>query len=815
MEEKLEAKEEWIPAEDFNTGLTADDWKEILEDNDFIKKHPAGSIALWLYYDNRDDTPLSYTGLAEKYGIYDGYYKGGMSGQRGFNKALFEKFKEKIRQYTDEKGNNGYWYLSFTGRKATKEEPGSFIFKLRKEVRDSFDKLSEERRQMFNEMYQHKKEEYAKNLRPNIWVISAGDNANEWANFISEPAKMAIGWPVLGDLTGKTDEEIKKKFHEFYSDPNHKSLPSIRNFITAKTGDFVFARNGQKLLGFGRVIGDYKYDSDAPEYRHTFPVEWIKTDLESLLIRSYRGEVFTELSKKDLENQDIKKIMQEYLTLGTEIDETVSESENEKVKNTSSEKHDNTLNLIEKSSLNTTEKKWAKMLVNSHQIILTGAPGTGKTYAARKIAETLTGETAERIGEDDCRIGFVQFHPSMDYTDFVEGLRPVKGNDDKIGFERQDGIFKRFCANAANNWSIAQLSPEQQKRQHSIENDFNDFIETAEDTDHKFTLKKQNFFTITGKVENKLILDTPHTKNKEWPIRIDRILEAYSHFYLEKNAELLKTGRQIENYLFKSNNAEANYILPILQDFHRFRIDKKETKDTPDTPKEEPKNYVFIIDEINRGDIAKIFGELFFAIDPSYRGIKGKITTQYQALVDLPPFDNGFYIPENVYIIGTMNDIDRGVESMDFAIRRRFTWIEVDPKDTQDMLNSLNEKIEAENKMNALNAVVSKIIGLAYQIGAAYFMKLKHDELNGDFDDLWKYHLEPLLREYLRGEPAEEKITKMKIAYYDHKNEYDEKLKDVKTCEKFDEIWKELIKAKQTKASPEQGSSDSAEPEKQ
>ena len=740
---------EWTPSEDFDTGLTADDWKEILEDDDFIKSHPAGAVALWLYY--KYDTPCSYTGLAQKYGIYDGYYKGGMG---IFNEQLavslkFKislKIKEKIRPFTDKKGKEVYWYLSFMARKPEKGEVGTSIFKLRDEVCEGFDKLSKGSKQMFEEMYQHKKEEYEKNPKQRIWVISAGEDGKEWTNFISKPAKMAIGWNDLGDLTGKTAKEIEQKFPEFYTDKNHKGLSAIKKFISTKSGDFVFARDGQKLLGCGYVIGDYTYASDTTGYRHTFPVEWIKTDLKSRLIKNYYGEVFTELSKKDFENPEIKNIMQEYIPPSTGHQD-----------------------LIEKSSLTSKETEWKTQLVNSHQIILTGAPGTGKTFAAKEIAAALTGEAVEKIGEDNSRIGFVQFHPSMDYTDFVEGLRPVKENG-QIGFERQDGIFKRFCANAANNWSIAQLSPEQQKRQHSIENDFNDFIETAEDTDHKFTLKKQNFFTINGNIENKLVLDTPHTKNKEWPIRIDRILEAYSHFYLEKNAESLKTGRQIENYLFKSNNAEANYILPIIQDFHRFRIDKKETKDTPDTPKEEPKNYVFIIDEINRGDIAKIFGELFYAIDPSYRGIKGKITTQYQSLVDKPPFDSGFYIPENVYIIGTMNDIDRGVESMDFAIRRRFTWIEVKPEDTQDMLKSLDEKIadDAKNKMAALNDVIKDKIGSAYQIGAAYFLKLNAEELNGNFDALWEYHLEPLLREYLRGESEKEintKINEMKTAY--------------------------------------------------
>ena len=142
------------------------------------------------------------------------------------------------------------------------------------------------------------------------------------------------------------------------------------------------------------------------------------------------------------------------------------------------------------------------------------------------------------------------------------------------------------------------------------------------------------------------------------------------------------------------------------------------------------KNCVFIIDEINRGEVSKIFGELFFAIDPGYRGIKGKVLTQYSNLID-EESEKYFYIPENVYIIGTMNDIDRSVESMDFAMRRRFAWKEIKAKDTQYMLDNIldNEVLdEAKERMNKLNEAIEKIEGFnsCYHIGASYFLKLKN-----------------------------------------------------------------------------------------
>ena len=216
------------------------------------------------------------------------------------------------------------------------------------------------------------------------------------------------------------------------------------------------------------------------------------------------------------------------------------------------------------------------------------------------------------------------------------------------------------------------------------------------------------------------------------------------------------------------------------------------------------RNYVFIIDEINRGEISKIFGELFYSIDPGYRGEKGRVDTQYQNLIPKDEndsdfdstnpdvFRNGFYVPENVYIIGTMNDIDRSVESMDFAMRRRFAWKEITAKSRQSMLDendawgsygkpSPNIIEEIKTRMDNLNAAIideynygtvlsnKDKIGLtkAYQIGAAYFLKYAlYKDLENPFEKLWTNHLEGLLREYLRGKTnIDEKIKRLHQAY--------------------------------------------------
>ena len=204
-----------------------------------------------------------------------------------------------------------------------------------------------------------------------------------------------------------------------------------------------------------------------------------------------------------------------------------------------------------------------------------------------------------------------------------------------------------------------------------------------------------------------------------------------------------------------------------------MNIVKKYTQ--PNIPTSD-KPFVFIIDEINRGELSKIFGELFFAIDPGYRGKEGLVQTQYQNLISEGDiFKNGFYVPENVYIIGTMNDIDRSVESMDFAFRRRFRWEEISATQNIKMLEELADptlQAEAERRMSNLNDVISNNIpelSSAYNIGPAYFLKLKETQgdLNERFKALWDGHLVSLLREYLRGRSdMQTRLDELEAAYY-------------------------------------------------
>ena len=374
----------------------------------------------------------------------------------------------------------------------------------------------------------------------------------------------------------------------------------------------------------------------------------------------------------------------------------------------------------------------SQTLLQSKNLILRGAPGTGKTYLAKEIAKDLTEGREEQIG-------FVQFHPSYDYTDFVEGLRPVSNGDGAIEFKLEYGIFKKFC----------QRAKEAQKTggQDNFEEAWDLYLEYVNSRDEKEYLTEFSYLTVNSRNNFNINYET---KSQGTCLTKSYVYELYKDEKYLKQPYYRNQGKKVLEIL-KKRFGLKDYISPI-----EINTDKK---------------FVFIIDEINRGEISKIFGELFFSIDPGYRGEKGCVSTQY---ANLHETDEKFYIPENVYIIGTMNDIDRSVDTFDFAMRRRFRFVEVTAESQLYILdNELDgHEEEAKKRLRNLNAAIENVqeLNSHYHIGPSYFRNLK--ELDYDYELLWSDYLKPLLEDYLRGSYEEaETLGTLKKAFDLTKNE--------------------------------------------
>lgn len=398
---------------------------------------------------------------------------------------------------------------------------------------------------------------------------------------------------------------------------------------------------------------------------------------------------------------------------------------------------------------------YSRKLIESKNIIFRGAPGTGKTYLAKQIAADIISDgyydNYELLSDEQKQqIEFVQFHPSYDYSDFVEGLRP-RINNGVMHFELQDGIFKKFVAKARANYENSQKAPEIIAKEIEIQEEFTSFLDDVEFGVDQFQTMKGSIFYISSVDEKYIYITIPENNivNK-LSINIAEIKKM-----LESGKDFKKV-KDISIFFGKTFNVQVySYYFAIVQAIKKSR----KVRIKPTVESEKLKKYIFIIDEINRGEISKIFGELFFAIDPGYRGRAGAISTQYSTMSSN---EEKFYIPENVYIIGTMNDIDRSVDSFDFAMRRRFRFIEIKADSTTDMLDGLTNininsdsfendtlKEESLKRMERLNQAIVEVEGLNenYQIGAAYFLKLR----TLDFNQLWEDYLQPLLQEYIQG----------------------------------------------------------------
>ena len=350
--------------------------------------------------------------------------------------------------------------------------------------------------------------------------------------------------------------------------------------------------------------------------------------------------------------------------------------------------------------------------------ILFGAPGTGKTYHTKKMAvEIINGKkarTREEINKEyeelikAGQIVFTTFHQSLSYEDFIEGIKPetIDGN---VTYEVKDGIFKSICKNAFSK----------------------------EITSDNFEVVYQKLLDeIDNSVDNKLVLETL-VHAKEFTIYKNSKNNIRFHSNTEKAYEAVIKKEVLEHYL---KTGEALDWAPYTKSVANYIIEKYNYIQNEAI---EPKKHVLIIDEINRGNVSAIFGELITLLEEDKR--KGN---KEHTEVKLPYSGKEFSVPNNVYIIGTMNTADRSVEALDTALRRRFSFVEMQP-DPEILSTEKYKDVDLSKLLETINQRIEVLIDKDHQIGHSYFIGIE------DIDGLirtFKDKIIPLLEEYFYGD---------------------------------------------------------------
>ena len=554
--EKAEAAS-WFPS-DYTPELTEEDWLALLGDD---KVFTTGSLEIMKRMKDYGGQ-ATCTQLAVKYGETKNFY---LTGSTALAKRVVEKTGCPV--LTDDKNENSKWWpVLYIGRYATKDEQGSYIWKLRDELSAALDKVDLSGIELYVAAAPGEEDRgyWWLNANPKIWSYS----------------DIAVG-------------EVQS--YTLYNENGNKRR-IFQNFLDAKVGDMIIGyesnpvkqivaigrvsaeQDGEKLF-FEKVEGltspiDYATLRGCPELER---MEYFQNPQGSLF-KLTRGEFDFILDMIREENPISTDAAIDAYTKSDFLDEVYM-----------------------------TEKRYENLVAvlrNKKNIILQGAPGVGKTFAARRLAWSMMGE------QDDSRIEFVQFHQNYSYEDFMMGYKPVED-----GFELKYGVFYRFCQKAANQ---------------------------------------------------------------------------------------------------------------------------------PD------KEFFFIIDEINRGNMSKIFGELLMLIEKDYRGTKA--TLAYNGL--------SFSVPKNLYIIGMMNTADRSLAMIDYALRRRFSFFEMEPGfDSEGFIhyqNGLNNETlnELISKVKDLNHEIAldKSLGKGFCIGHSYFCgrDICTDEWMHSIVD---YDILPMLSEYWFDDP--------------------------------------------------------------
>ena len=420
-------------------------------------------------------------------------------------------------------------------------------------------------------------------------------------------------------------------------------------------------------------------------------------------------------------------------------------------------------------------EKCSKLLEGKKNIILQGAPGTGKTYNTAAIALKILGVTDIVLSDHDAvmkryeqlrydkvknpngQIGFCTFHQSMDYEDFVEGIKIQRDENGIVSYNVEDGIFKCLSDKAKENFELSKKNNNEIESEIRTREVFDRFCE-----DIQSQLNETDFVELKPKSKMKirkvsfksdgtaLSIGLAKDKNSDYQsLTWEVVLRDYNDFKSGKIKSHLNVKPRYESKALYHGNAIYYYSLyQKMYEFEKRNFLTKETKSASISMK----NYVLIIDEINRGNVSKIFGELITLLEADKR-----IGSNHPIIVTLPYSKDSFGIPSNLYIIGTMNTTDRSTGTLDYALRRRFAFVTL--KSDVTVVAKYYENLGNESLKDIAISLFEDIhdfikdpkhicgdLGIDdLMVGHSYFMAKSKDELTNRIE----FEVIPLIKEYI------------------------------------------------------------------
>ena len=380
-------------------------------------------------------------------------------------------------------------------------------------------------------------------------------------------------------------------------------------------------------------------------------------------------------------------------------------------------------------------KGYKSILKYKKQIILQGPPGTGKTRLAKNMAAEMLGLTSIKELQNNDQFNLIQFHPSYTYEDFVRGIvsKPNTGGEGVL-YESENKILAKLAGKALENYTLSK----EEKTSSSVFNRFVNYVIEEIGEHDKFMISDKVYIDFVDETKFKYKGDNwtahPNGLNMNFS-ELKKIIE----FDLASRKEINKDER-----LKSLTRQHATYFQNVIELYNTFK--KESSQRTQE--KETLKNYVLIIDEINRANLSSVLGELIYALE--YRGVP--IESMYE--VD---DSNQLILPSNLFIIGTMNTADRSVGHIDYAVRRRFAFVDVLPKDLSDdvSITFYSDLFEEVKSLFTTDGYQTQSVYLSEEfepkevaLGHSYFID-KTDE-GGSMDVRLEYEIKPILREYIR-----------------------------------------------------------------